>query len=371
MLLFQVGLLSCGSSTTEIAIVSNDEEKENPDIEPIAEIFSGTIRDISSSELVAEMGIGWNLGNSFDVISKDKTDWGNPLPNGNIIKTVHEIGFKTLRVPITWRFNQEDVAPYTIEEAYLNRVQQVVNYGLKNKMHVIINVHHDEEWAKPTFDNEEMAKERLRSLWTQVAEKFKSYGDSLVFEILNEPRLIGSDNEWSGGTQEGRQVLNALNKTGVDAIRSTGGNNEKRHLMIPTYAASTLPIAMDDLVIPNDDANIIISLHSYFPWSFAGLAQDRWGSDSDKTQLRQEFDRIRDKWMVQEQRAVILGEWGSIVDNAMDDRLDYAGFYVKEATSRGLLTIVWDDGGNFQLLDRNSLTWVHGEIAEMIIQSAK
>jgi len=260
--------------------------------------FTGIIRDMTSMELVAEMGVGWNMGNSFDVIDVNKTAWGNPLPTAKHIEVVKEMGFGTLRIPVTWGFNQSASAPYMIEAAYLDKVQEVVNYGFSNHMHVIINVHHDDDWVKPLNSDAEQVKDRLASLWTQVAERFQTYGDSLIFETLNEPRLKGSAQEWSGGTAEGRAVINDYHKAALDAIRATGGNNEKRHVMISTYAASTVPAAMDELVIPNDDPNIIISHHTYFPWSFTGEDNGvaTWGTDQEKADLDAELDRVRDKW---------------------------------------------------------------------------
>ena len=327
-------------------------------------------RDISSMDLVAEMGVGWNLGNSFDVTSEDKTFWGNPLPSKPIIDAVRAIGFTTLRVPVTWGYNMADVSPYTIEADYLERVKQVVDYGFQNKMHVIINVHHDNEWVRPEASHAEETKARLTSLWTQVANHFIEYNDSLIFETLNEPRLEGIPEEWTGGTPSGRAYINEFNKVAVDAIRATGANNEKRHIMIPTWAASTVTAAMDNLVIPNNDPKVIVSLHSYFPWPFAGEADVSWGSEADKSALRNELQRIRQKWIVENGRAVILGEWGSIEDNPLSMRLEYAEFYARVAAENDLLTIVWDDGGMFRMFDRHSLSWDYEQIAQAIIAAS-
>lgn len=353
---------------------AEDKPTEKPDPDPVI-VPSGIpgiseARDISSFDLVAEMGVGWNLGNSFDVTSRDKTFWGNPLPSKSIIDAVRTMGFKTLRVPVTWGFNQSDNAPYTIEQSYLEEVQKVVDYGFQNQMHVIINVHHDNEWVRPDIDNAVETKARLSSLWTQVATHFIEYNDSLIFETLNEPRLEGTAEEWAGGTPAGRGYINEFNKAAVDAIRATGANNEKRHIMIPTWAASTVPAAMDDLVIPNNDSKIIISLHSYFPWPFAGEASVSWGSENDKTALRGELERIRQKWVVERSRPVILGEWGSIEDNPPQSRIEYAGFYVREAAARGLLTVVWDDGGMFRMYNRHAMQWDYDEIASTIVSAS-
>ena len=376
-IVFSLGmfLVSCGEDSVVTPVVEMPEVPEEMEVEPIVDMqnnIEGSIRDISSMDLVAEMGVGWNLGNSFDVRSKNKTAWGNPLSTSSHIRDVKAMGFKTLRIPVTWNYDQLEKSPYTIEQPYLARIQLIVNEALNNDMHVIINTHHD-DWIIPTNSDAQEVKNRLSSLWTQVANYFKTYGDRLIFEVMNEPRLLDSPEEWSGGTQEGRDVINEFHKVAVDAIRGTGGNNSKRHLMIPTYAASTTPNAMRDLVVPNDDPNIIISVHSYFPWSFAGLESgtNSWGSDQEKMALDNEMVRIIDRWIVEENRPVIMGEWGTTDKNNLTARTEYATYYTKAATSLGMLPIIWDDGGNFGLYDRHAMNWKYPEIAEAVIAAAE
>jgi len=367
-------VFACSSSDPEITTISPDldgqqQEEESTDDDTGVEEIAGIIRDINSFQLVSEMGVGWNLGNSFDVTDRDKTLWGNPLPSEEIIDQVIDLGFKTLRIPVTWDFHLGNSEPFTLEEDYLDRIQTIVNYVLLNDMHVILNTHHEEEWAGPNPNNFEEVAPRLSSLWTQIAERFRNYGDKLIFEPLNEPRVIGTPNEWNGGTAAERTTLNNLHSVCHEAIRATGGNNTNRHLLISSYAASTVPVAMDNLVIPNNDPNVIISLHTYFPFLFALEGQISWGTESDREDLRQEFDRIRNKWIVEEQRPIILGEWGAVTQNSLQERLDYAEFYVTEALERDLLPIVWDDGGNFILLNRHTLFWPNLQVAETIIEA--
>ena len=375
-MLSAVLIISCSDSDPEVTIVpttnsqTDDEDPNDPNdgASTVADI-PGTIRDITSFDLVAEMKIGWNLGNSFDVRSRDKTFWGNPLPTTDMIDEVRDLGFETIRIPVTWDYHLEDNAPYELETDYLDRVQTIVNSAIENGMHVILNTHHEDEWAGPIPANFDEVAPRLSTLWTQIAERFKNYGDVLIFETLNEPRVVGTPGEWTGGTAEERATLNELHQVSLDAIRATGGNNANRHIMISTYAASTVQAAMDDLVIPNDDPNVIISIHTYFPFTFALEGSTTWGTDSDKEDLKQELDRVRDHWIVGQQRPVILGEWGALSSNSLEDRLEYAEFYVTEALERGLLPVVWDDGGDFILFNRFNLFWPNLEVAETIIEA--
>lgn len=369
-------VMSCSDSDPEVTVVSPDNNQQqqgdtdnDTDEGSNIEEIPGTIRDMSSFDLVAEMRVGWNLGNSFDVRSRDKTLWGNPLSTPEMIDAVRELGFETIRIPVTWDYNLAEDAPYELEVDYLDRVQIIVNAAIENGMHVILNTHHEDEWAGPVPANFDEVAPRLSSLWTQVAERFRNYGDVLIFETLNEPRVVGSPGEWLGGTPQERAILNELHQVSLDAIRATGGNNANRHIMISTYAAGTVQEAMDDLVIPNDDPNIIISIHTYFPFTFALEGTEPWGTESDREELRQELDRVRDHWIVGQQRPVILGEWGALSGNDLDQRLDYAEFYVTEALERGMLPVVWDDGGDFILFNRFNLFWPNLQVAETILEA--
>ena len=189
----------------------------NNDVDHTTDDIFGDIRSINSMEYVAEMGVGWNMGNSFDVRSANKTEWGNPLPTKENIVAVRNFGFTTLRIPVTWNYNMQAKPPYIVDPNYLNSVQEIVEFGLRQDMHVIINTHHD-DWIEPSYAEAEEVSARLSSLWTQIANHFADYGDKLIFEVMNEPRLIDSPQEWSGGTAEGRDVVNQFIKVSLDAI---------------------------------------------------------------------------------------------------------------------------------------------------------
>lgn len=361
--------LACSSDLESINLVPDEKGGA-------ASAFDdGAMRNLSSMDIVSEMKTGWNLGNSLDVEGPDETYWGNPATTKRMIDSVAARGFKTLRVPVTWRFHQGPAPNYLVESSWLDRVEEIVNYGRANNMYVIINVHHDDPWIIPTYNQAIQVKGRISKLWTQIAERFKNYSDFLIFETLNEPRHENTPNEWTGGTAEGRDVVNQYHQVSLDAIRVTRGNNSKRHIMISTYAASTLPVAMDELVIPNDDPNTIISLHSYFPYTFTlGGTDYKWGTDNDRAQLEAEMDRIKTKF-TDNGKAVVLGEWASGNQNNLEDRLEHATFYAQAAAERGFACVWWDNGNSavskdgLAIFNRQTLTWPFGNIANIIVEA--
>ncbi|WP_291960728.1 glycoside hydrolase family 5 protein [Maribacter sp.] len=369
-------LMGCSNSENTVNNSSSEEIEnvETPSGDSVSdEVIDGTMREISPKEFVLDMGSGWNLGNTLDTEDVDVTAWGNPLTTKPMIDEIANMGFKTLRLPVTWQYHTGSAPDYILESDWLDTVENIANYALSNNMYVIINIHHDDEWIVPTYENAPYVKDRLIKIWTQIANKFKPYGDYVIFETLNEPRYEGSPEEWEGGTEEGRDVVNQYHQVSVDAIRATGGNNAVRKIMVSTYAAGTGENVLEDYLVPNDDENIIVSIHSYSPYLFSLAGTDpTWGTDEDKAQLTEEFNLIQAKFET-EGRAVIMGEWGSTFSNNENDRLVHAEFYANLCAERGICPIWWDNGNasEFGIFNRNTLEWVYPEIADAIVNATK
>lgn len=338
------------------------------------------MREMTSMEIVYDMKVGWNLGNTLDAWAdgvsglETETSWGNPKTTKELIDSIKEKGFKTVRVPVTWKAHFGPAPSYTIDEEWLDRVEEVINYVLDNGMYAILNSHHD-EWVTLTSSSQSEVTDKITKIWAQIADRFKDYSDYLIFETLNEPRLYGTQYEWTGGTAEARDILNAYNLAIVNTIRGSGGNNDKRHIMIPTHAATTIDVAQDALVIPNNDKRIIVSQHTYWPYNFTMNTGDgatsSWGSEKDQAECIEELDRIANKF-VEKGIPVIIGEWGSIDRSNTSDRAFHAEFYAREVRKRGMLPVWWDNGyeksGGFALINRKKLTWVFPSIADGIIK---
>ncbi len=333
------------------------------------------MRDIPSTQIVEEMHLGWNLGNTLDA-EPNETGWGNPLTTQAMMDAVHDAGFGTVRIPVTWAHHMGGPPSYAVDEAWMGRVEDVVNYVLSTGMYAVLNTHH-EEWVSlmPGEDHAGIA-DRIARLWTQIASRFRDYDDHLIFETLNEPRTRDGT-QWTGGTPEARAILNDYNLAAVDAIRATGGNNALRHLMIPTHAANSSDTCVEALEIPHDDPRIIVSLHTYYPndVSFGDAAS--WGDGADRAEMEAELDRIHGL-LPARGRAAVIGEWGTVNQDNTAVRADHAETYARLVRERGMCPIWWDNGATargadgFGLLDRDASppTWAFPDVATALVTGA-
>ncbi len=351
----------------------NTEQDKNTDNKTNKNSSEG----MSDAEIVKDMKIGWNLGNTLDCynvtweVSDFETAWGNPRTTKAMIDTVKKEGFNAVRIPVSWN---EHMNGNKIDGDWLNRVNEVVDYVIDNDMYAIINVHHDDyTWLNPSKADEGAVKAKLVSIWEQLSDRFKNYDQHLLFEGMNEPRIIGGQDEWTGGTAEEREVINHLFQAFVDTVRKSGGNNSSRALIITSHAASIEADAVNDIVVPDDD-RIIVSIHYYSPWDFAGGENGKsdWGSDSEKKELDKGFDFLKSKF-IDKGVPVIIGEFGATNKNNDSVRASYMEYYVKSAKSRGITCFIWDNGtkDEFGLLDRNSLTWYFKNVVDAAVKGAK
>ena len=346
-----------------------------------ASVVDGEIRDISSMELIGELTAGWNLGNTLDTGSgqglSSETAWGNPVTTKEMMDTVKEAGFDIIRIPVTWKnhLDGED----NIDPVWLDRVQEIVDFTIDEDTYVIINLHH-EDWNYPFYDNKDAAVTKMKKVWSQIAERFKDYDEHLIFEGQNEPRHVGTSDEWGGGTDEGWEVVNATNAAFVEAVRQSGGNNEKRHLMIPGYCATSDSRGPERIALPEGDDKIIVSVHAYLPYTFA-LADTPSGKfSSEREGATRDINALRDTLKtgyIDKGIAVIIGETGARNKDNLESRVDWAHYYTSTMRDIGVTCIWWDNGAfsgsgeKFGLLHRQTCTWTYPEVTEAFIKGAK
>ncbi len=314
----------------------------------------------TAHEIVEQMGLGWNLGNTFDATGGNKnnvysqeTSWGNPRVNEQTIHRVKEAGFKTIRIPVTWYRQLSKDGTYTINPAFLARVKEVVDMAYAEGLYVIINMHH-EEWLNSKNLDTQYVKigEQLAAIWKQLAATFAEYDQHLIFESMNEPRMAGTSVEWNGN-EAGFAAVNYLNQVFVNTIRTDAqGYNAERALMIPGYAASSSNAPMKAIKIPEWNGqqaeNIIVAIHSYTPYDFC-LSDTQVNFNklftNHTTPIDMVFYSIKGMFL-DKGIPVVMGETGATNKDNTVARENWAYYMGKKAATYGIPIIIWDNGAN-------------------------
>jgi endoglucanase len=322
---------------------------------------------------------GWNLGDTLDAHEKGKskeTAWGNPKANQALFDGVKEAGFDLVRIPVTWMGHFGPGPEYLIEEKFLQRIAEVIDYARKADLKVIINMHHDgitsrtektEGWHsinKACRDIQEYEKitYQFSQIWKQIAVFFKDYGDWLMFESMNEIH----DGNWGSNSngeldidsvlQPQIEIVNKWNQVFTDTVRSTGSNNTKRYLVLPGYCTVPQHTTASYFILPNDSVpnRQIVTFHYYDPYEF-GIEGSRhiWGSEEDKQQVEEDFTPFKIRF-IENSIPVIIGESGAVLQLHPDDnvkkeqarqsRLDYISHVYGKAKEYGLVPLYWDNG---------------------------
>jgi len=330
----------------------------------------------TAKEAVKNMGVGWNLGNTLDANDATKswkstveheTCWGQPVTKPELIKMMKEAGFGAIRVPVTWY--QEIDANGKINEAWMNRVKEVVDYVIGEGLYCIINVHHDtgadggtfKSWIKADEANYTQNKAKFEYIWKQIAQTFASYDQHLLFEAYNE--MLDANSCWCYPTfYEGQknydanyakkslETINNYAKSFVNAVRYTGGNNMKRNLIVNTYAASPggnwghANDVVDQFKLPTGESDhIIVEVHNY-PNISSGFSLAQSNIDWI-------FSNINTKIIKKLNVPVIIGEWGSSnvdkgagktdYDVQREEFLKFADYWIKKAKTLNIATFYW------------------------------
>lgn len=335
-----------------------------------AQALSGdTLKNADTEAILEDMGLGWNLGNSLDATGGSgldtETSWSNPKTTQALIDKVKSLGFNTVRVPVSWGKHVSG-DNYTIDSAWLARVKEVVDYCYKNDMYVILNIHHDTKSSEsasgagyyPRSSAYSSSEKFVTSVWSQMAEYFKNYDYHLIFETLNEPRLIGTGYEWwfnkwniPSEVKDAIDCINKLNQKAVDTIRDTGSNNRGRLIMCPGYDASIDGATVSGFKLPTDISGnknrIAVSVHAYSPYNFAMNIDTSNGATSTyssyiKDELKNLFSTLksnfRDKGI-----PVVIGEFGSTDKNNTAERVKWATDYTALAKKNKIPCVLWDN----------------------------
>lgn len=351
------------------------------------------VAQTSPYDMVYQMGRGINLGNVFS--APVEGNWAATVEEQYFID-VAAAGFTNVRIPIdffgTYTTGDTSIysrtagtagnysgtsADYIVSPARLDRIQQVVNWSLKQGLVTIIDFHGStlksefiytfDSWELELFTHPTSAKraadnEKFRAIWTQVANRFKNHSENLLFEVINEPYFHMSKTD-----------MDTLNADILAIIRASGGSNVTRNVIITggTSASHEAPLQIDPSII-SSDSYLIATFHYYQPFNFTSSSADSrdnesWGTNADKNTLTSRFDEVFE-WASSNDIPVFVGEFGAdntggynystgdlnaISNNSTGfadggpnnvSRLEYHRYIAEQAINRGFSFAAWDAG---------------------------
>lgn len=364
-----------------------------------------SFEDLNQSQIVEAMGPGWNLGNQLESVTDnvpEETNWGNPVITEKLIQSVKAAGFKSIRIPVSYFAKIDDDKDYTIDSKWLDRVQEVVDYCIKNDLYAVINIHGDGyntidgSWLLCNGKNQTEIKKKYKKVWKQIAERFKNYDEHLLFESMNEE----FDGSYSEPNKEYYQNINDYNQIFVDTVRKTGDNNTKRWLIIPGWNTNIDYTAGDygfklptdqyrDKSIDKEEQRIMISVHYYSPWDFCGgenCVITQWGNEADdpsktsttcdETYMKNQLNLMKTTF-ADKGYPVFIGEYGSIGKTSYDSENEYYRAYFARklcqlSRKNGCIPMYWDNGYNgvhgFGLFDRTTCEITQPVIIDAIME---
>lgn len=364
-----------------------------------------SFEDLNQSQIVEAMGPGWNLGNQLESVTDnvpEETNWGNPVITEKLIQSVKAAGFKSIRIPVSYFAKIDDDKDYTIDSKWLDRVQEVVDYCIKNDLYAVINIHGDGYntidggWLLCNGKNQTEIKNKYQKVWKQIAERFKNYDEHLLFESMNEE----FDGSYSEPNKEYYQNINDYNQIFVDTVRKTGNNNTKRWLIIPGWNTNIDYTSGDygfklptdqyrDKSIDKEEQRIMISVHYYSPWDFCGGENGvitQWGNEADdpsktsttcdETYMKNQLNLMKTTF-ADKGYPVFIGEYGSIDKTSYDSENEYYRAYFARklcqlSRKNGCIPMYWDNGYNgvhgFGLFDRTTCEVTQPVIIDAIME---
>lgn len=319
-------------------------------------------------QLAAKIKLGWNIGNTLEAIGGE-TAWGNPKVTKALIDLVKNSGFNAVRIPCSWDQYVTTTGSTQLKTEWLNRVKEVVQYCVDNGMYAILNIHWDGGWLENncTTAKKDAVNAKQKAFWKQIATTFRDYDEHLLFASANEPNV-------EDATQ--MNVLLSYHQTFINTVRSTGGRNSYRVLVIqgPSTDIEKTNNLMNTLPSDNIANRMMAEIHYYTPYNYCLMNKDEswgkmfyyWGagyhSTTDLTRnptygeeadVNKYFGMMKTKF-VDKGIPVVLGEYAamrrtSLTGDALTLHLASRAYYLKYVTQRakanGILPFFWDAGG--------------------------
>ncbi|MGA1977913.1 MAG: cellulase family glycosylhydrolase [Bacteroidales bacterium] len=351
------------AQTVEIAITQTGALYPGYNTNPVSKDSTGMSE--TAVDIAKNIKIGWNVVNTLEAIGGE-TAWGNPLITNDLIKLVKQSGFNAVRLPCSWnQYANQTTAQ--IQTSWLERVKTVIQYCINNNLYVILNIHWDGGWLENncTTSMQKAVNAKQKAFWEQIATYMRDFDDRLLFASANEP-------DAEDAVQ--MDVLLSYHQTFINAVRSTGGKNAYRILVVqgPKADIETTNSLMTQLPSDSTLNRMMVEVHYYTPWNFCGMTEDEtwgnqffyWGRNYHSTtdlahnptwgeeDAVNNYFSLMKKQFVDKGIPVVLGEFGAILRSSLPgdtlklhlaSRAYFFKYVAMQANADGLLPFIWDN----------------------------
>jgi endoglucanase len=311
--------------------------------------------DLDAWTAANAMGIGVNIGNTLENTTAWETGWGNPPITQEYVQSLALHGFRVVRVPVAWDTYANNGR---IDRDKLKHVGEVVDWITSAGMFAVVNIHWDGGWIDSgdqkkfpktyhTFSAE--AERKFQSYWNQIATYLADRDQRVIFEALNEE----SNFENAGSEKQAYATLGRVNQLFIDTVRATGGNNARRLLIIGGYGTDIDKTTSGKFILPKDTIphKLLLSVHYYTPWPFAGMTRDEswgkmrptWGTPDDIAELKRQFDKM-EAYSEKNDIPIFLGEFAPAYGKDPASRTKWIVGVGAAALGRGMVPVFWEIG---------------------------
>jgi len=297
-------------------------------------------------DVITEIQRSINMGNTLEPPLEGF--WNNGPAEEYYFDLYKEASFTCVRIPVRWDKHTLNNSPYTIKDSWLDRVEEVLDWGLNRDLFVIVNLHHE----KALVEDYENQKDRYDSIWCQIARRFKDKSDKLLFEIINEPKGLS------------QSQIDEFNKRELQSIRIT---NPTRIVLYSGNEWANSNDLLNAAIPDTNDAYLMAYYHSYDPWNFAGEGNGTWGTEAEIQAMSDKMTEVK-SWSYEHEIPVIIDEFGAQKKCDYNSRMYYYAKYVELAIGHGLAFAAWDDGGDFGILQREDSVW--NDIKDILIYTS-
>ena len=358
-------------------------------------------------ETVNDMGIGYNLGKTFNIFDTINITqnyqikmWGTILPTKKMINNIKKNGFKTIRFQVIPTNSMEDSGK--INNEWISRIKEIIDWIINSNMYCILSVYYEGNyWRRKNISSEYI------NFWKQITNELKNFNEHLILESMNEYNyefLYDYYEEFEEDIYYDSESYynNLFNSTQdfIYTIRNSGGFNKERLLIIPEFLTE-IEINSYNFIfeskIPIDPSNkLAVSLNYYFPsqinqniylypmnWYnkyglyYSAEINNNWGSDKDYKDIMKYFDYFKNNY-INKGIPVIISQAGIITEkennvNSFKEFL-YVIFSIS-AGMNGVMSCLWDISekivGDICYYNKEKNIWRDEQIKENFIKISK